>query len=200
MKRTTQKQDPRGTGAAGPVSRRGTNARRASRAFSLIELVIVVVIIAIIGAIAIPKMSRGATGAAESALIQDLSVLRSAIDLYQTEHTGTLPTSANVFQQLTQYSDAAGATIPAPRPSSDTTHIYGPYLKTIPGMPCGTQVKGGQVIGSGAAGAATAPPVPSGGYPAGTNTSVGWTYDSSSGLIQANSTETDSRGNAYSTY
>ena len=69
-------------------------ARRRRSGFSLIELVIVVVIIAIIGAIAIPKMSRGATGAGDSATIQDLSVLRSASDLYNAEHPGALLTSS----------------------------------------------------------------------------------------------------------
>src|SRR6185436_160392 len=43
-------------------------AKNRNRAFSLIELVIVVVIIGIIAAIAIPRMSRGATGAAENSL------------------------------------------------------------------------------------------------------------------------------------
>ena len=81
-----------------------------SRGFSLIELVIVVVIIAIIGAIAIPRMSRGAAGAADSALTGNLSVLRSAIDLYQTEHGGTFPTAVTIEPQLTQYSDTTGAT------------------------------------------------------------------------------------------
>src|SRR5581483_10793813 len=71
------------------------------RGFSLIELVIVVVIIAIIGAIAIPKMSRGAAGAAESATIQNLAVMRSAIDLYNSEHPGaTLGSSTSATQLL----------------------------------------------------------------------------------------------------
>src|SRR5436853_5689456 len=84
----------------------------APRGFSLIELVIVVVIIAIIGAIAIPKMSRGAQGAGDSALIQDLSVLRAALDLYNTEHpTAQLTTGATataVTQNLTGYTDSGG--------------------------------------------------------------------------------------------
>ena len=76
------------------TSGRGIGEQR-RKAFSLIELVIVVVIIAIIGAIAIPKMSRGAQGAGDSALIQDLSVLRAALDLYNTEHpTAQLTTGA----------------------------------------------------------------------------------------------------------
>src|SRR5204863_23675 len=61
------------------------------RGFSLIEMVIVVVIIAILSAIAVPKLSRGSQGAAESALHGDLRVLRAAIDLYATEHGGIIP-------------------------------------------------------------------------------------------------------------
>src|SRR5437763_9606761 len=82
--------------------------RHRNSGFSLIELVIVVVIIAIIGAIAIPKMSRGAAGASDAALIQDLSVLRSALDLFQTENGGIYPTAGNVVTGLTGYSDGAG--------------------------------------------------------------------------------------------
>jgi len=67
-----------------------TAARRpARRGFGLIELVIVVVIIGIIAAIAIPRMSRGSQGAADSALAGNLSVLRNAVDLYQTEASHT---------------------------------------------------------------------------------------------------------------
>ena len=86
-----------------------SNTRNRFAGFSLIELVIVVVIIAIIGAIAIPKMSRGAAGAGDSALIQDLSVLRSALDLYQTENGGNYPTLANLSLALVR---------PTPTPAS----------------------------------------------------------------------------------
>src|SRR5881398_1289845 len=104
-------------------------------AFSLIELVIVVVIIAIIGAIAIPRMSRGAAGAADSALIGDLKVLRSAIDLYANEHGGTFPSNGNIASQLTQYTDDSGAN----QSTEDSTHIYGPYLRVIPTLPVGAK-------------------------------------------------------------
>src|ERR1700722_18474270 len=93
---------------------RMNRARRNARGFSLIELVIVVVIIAIIGAIAIPKMSRGAQGAGDSAVIQDLSILRGAVDLYNSEHPGAqlsaTSTIANVTNALTLYSDINGNT------------------------------------------------------------------------------------------
>src|SRR5258707_4107356 len=108
--------------------------------FSLIELVIVVVIIAIIAAIAIPKMSRGASGAGDAALLQDLSVLRSAGDLYNAEHPGNPLGSTNsatataIETSLTSYSDVTGATTSATKTS---TAIYGPYLKSLPTLPVG---------------------------------------------------------------
>src|SRR3954454_14597907 len=100
--------------------------------FSLIELVIVVVIIGIIAAIAIPRMSRGSQGAADSALAGNLSVLRNAVDLYQTEHQSypatTAPdnTQAGFDRQLTKYTDAAGLSNAGA--TKDSTHTYGPYL------------------------------------------------------------------------
>ncbi len=101
------------------------NAGAIRRGFSLIELVIVVVIIGIIGAIAIPRLSRGAEGAADSALTGNLAVLRNAIDLYQTEHGGTFPTTGDIVNQLTQYTDDAGAT----SATKTGAFIYGPYLR-----------------------------------------------------------------------
>src|SRR3954467_5043725 len=95
------------------MNSKSTNMRSAARkpsGFSLIELVIVVVIIAIIGAIAIPRLSRGSAGAADSSRVGNLRVLRSAIDLYASEHGGTFPTVANISTQLTQYTDDQGAT------------------------------------------------------------------------------------------
>src|SRR5262245_60658221 len=108
--------------------------RSVRRAFSLIELVIVVVIIGIIAAIAVPRMSRGATGASESALQGDLATLRSAIDLFQTEHGGLYPSNAkDVLAQLSTYTDDAGA----PVATQDSTHIYGPYLRGPVALPVG---------------------------------------------------------------
>src|SRR5580765_2495355 len=86
-------------------------ANSARRAFSLIELVIVVVIIGIIAAIAIPRMSRGTAGAGDSALGGNLSVLRSAIELYASEHGGVFPgnkSGVTVEDQLTKFSKDDG--------------------------------------------------------------------------------------------
>ena len=113
------------------------NFKNDRNGFTLIELVVVVVIIAIIAAIAIPKMSRGSAGAADSAVAQDLATMRSALELYQTEHGGAYPSStsaATFLNQLTQYTDASGSA----QATKDTTHIYGPYLKAVPPLPTRT--------------------------------------------------------------
>jgi type II secretory pathway pseudopilin PulG len=149
----------------------------------LIELVIVVVIIGIIAAIAIPRLSRGATGAADSAVAGDLSVLRNAIDLYATEHGGTYPAVATFADQLTQYTDASGATSPTRTP----TAIYGPYLRKMPPLPVGAN-KNSTVVVDGSSGTPGA-------------TAGGWFYNPSTGEIKANTAaEVDASGKAYNAY
>lgn len=148
-------------------------------AFSLIELVIVVVIIGIIAAIAIPRMSRGATGAGDSALTADLKVLRSALDLYQAEHGGTYPTVANFVSALTTYSDATGSTFSA---TKTATCYLGPYLRAVPPVPVGPKKGSSGVAAADAAG-------------------IGWLYTVGSGTITANvTTETDDKGVLYINY
>jgi len=152
---------------------------RGKRGFSLLELVIVVVIIGIIAAIAIPRMSRGSAGAADSALSANLTVLRNGVDLYAAEHGGSYPTLAAVTNQLTQYTDATGAA----QAGKDTTHIYGPYLRTVPPLPVGAKKgKNGIDDEDGA--------------------TVGWIYSGTTGEIKANCTdsEKDATGKAYNTY
>ena len=152
------------------------------RAFSLIELVIVVVIIGIVAAIAIPRLSRGSEGAAESALIQDLAVMRKAIDLYTIEHVGSYPALLSFESQMILYCNAAGATAT----NKGGTFIYGPYLRAIPPLPYGnkkgqTGVKGPPADGLGA---------------------FGWVYDQTAGTIVANadSGETDTKGQPIQAY
>jgi prepilin-type N-terminal cleavage/methylation domain-containing protein len=158
------------------------------RGFSLIELVIVVVIIGIIAAIAIPRMSRGSAGAADSALAQDLSILRNAIDMYQTEHNGSYPAvigTVTVSDQLLKYSDITGATVTTSKDTVQGT-IYGPYLRSIPALPVGPNKGGAGIAAASAAG-------------------VGWIYDSTAGTVGPNTPasgtgSTDSAGKLYSSY
>lgn len=158
--------------------------RKRTRAFSLVELVIVVVILAIIGAIAIPRLSRGAEGAADSALIADLAVLRNAIDLYTTEHEGTLPTAAAFVNQMTIYSDINGNTNAA----KGGLFIYGPYIRAIPPFPitgvgATAGVKGDTTVAAAAA------------------AGVAWIYDQAAGTVTANGgTADDASGKLYTAY
>jgi prepilin-type N-terminal cleavage/methylation domain-containing protein len=152
--------------------------------FTLVELVIVVVIIAIIAAIAIPKMSRGSAGAGDAALAQDLSTVRSALDMYQTEHGGAYPSnaSADTFRnQLTQYTDALGN----PQATKDATHVYGPYLRALPPLPVGVN-RGSNVV------VVTAP--------AGTSSGAGWYFDGTTIWASTGANETDASGTPYNTY
>ena len=154
-------------------------SNRRDKAFSLLEVVIVVAIIAILAAIGIPRMSRGSKGANDSAVSGNLAVLRNAIDLYSAEHGGSFPTAADIGDQLTQYTNISGGTSTA----KTTTHIYGPYVRSIPPLPVG--VRKGQ-----------------NGIAAGDANDVGWIYTVASGDIRANTFtgEDDEAGTAYSDY
>ena len=161
--------------------------RPAPRGFSLIELVIVVVIIGIIGAIAVPRMSRGAKGASDSALVANLAVLRNALDLYSTEHTGAFPAFADIDDALLTYTDgtsAAGNT----STTKVSPYLYGPYIRAIPKLPVGDN-KGASAF------TATAP----------TATAValyGWYYNATTGQVLANCKDgdVDDAGDPYNTY
>ena len=159
-----------------------TKAR--ARAFSLVELVIVVVIIGVIAAIAVPRISRGARGAGESALRGDLAGLRNSIDLYAAEHAGTFPAVLTFEEQLTTYTNDAGAAVATP----DATHIYGPYLRALPPLP---------VIGAGALAGAKGDTA----VAAAAAVGVGWVYTELTGTLVANTgTAADDSGTLYTDY
>lgn len=130
--------------------------QRAIRGFTLIELLIVVIIIAILAAIAIPQFSNSSGDAQESALDANLATVRSAIELYRVQHTNVYPgvtvssgggaacttaggalggsavnTEASMKDQLTGYSNAAGATCTV----AATGFLFGPYLRSFPTEP-----------------------------------------------------------------
>jgi prepilin-type N-terminal cleavage/methylation domain-containing protein len=154
-------------------------SRSARSGFSLVELVIVVVIIGILAAIAIPRLSRGAAGAT------DIAVLRKAIDLYAAEHNGSFPTVAAFTSALTTYSQVDGAT----STTRTATHIYGPYIRSIPALKVGPSATRTNTIAdasSATIGAGTA----------------GWFYHPTTGEIRANLANgvQDSGGTSYNAY
>ena len=158
--------------------------RRQFFAFSLVELVIVIVIIGIVAAIAVPNISRATKGAADAALKADLAVVRKAIQLYKTEHARLFPTEDNFDAQMTMYTDINGNA----QPSKDSTHIFGPYLQSIPTLPVD-----GQGGNSGKRGDTQVKKVAA--------AKVAWLYVELTGEIKANTeTAKDETGTLYSDY
>ncbi len=151
-------------------------------AFTLIELVIVVVIIGILAAIAVPRMSRGATAAGDSALTANLTQLRNAVEMFQAEHGGTFPSLTDLPSALTSYSNAAGSTF---KPAKDEASgvIYGPYLRSIPALPVGPNRSKNDFVAT-------------------LGGSAGWVYDATTGQIRANVPDSveDARGVKYNEY
>ena len=180
------------------------SAKRQS-GFTLVELLIVAIILAILAAIIIPQFASTTTDAQESALRANLSGMRSAIDLYRQQHgeypgtntavgagcaggtagTGAAGTQQAIEDQLTRYSNAAGATCSV----QDPGYAYGPYVRedVLPANP----ITSSSVIAIIATGdlAMTAD-----------GAGLGWKYDTAAGKFIANDTNLDSQSVAYSTY
>jgi type II secretory pathway pseudopilin PulG len=146
----------------------------------------VVVIIAIIGAIAIPKMSRGAAGANESALVSDLTTMRSALELYAQEHGGSYPATTSFVSQLTGYTDATG--IVGAGSVRTAPYIYGPYLKAVPPLPVGSYSSHTEVIYN------------AGGITSCGTTSGGWLYDGQNVYANDPPGDVDMSGKPYQQY
>ncbi len=137
----------------------------------------------IIAAIAIPRLSRGASGAREKALVGDLDVMRRALEHYKLEHGGAIPGNAARFvASMTEYTDFDGNN----NATKDAVHIYGPYLRAIPTLTVGDNRGSNAVQSVGAPGTGT----------------EGWCYDPATGEIKANTrdSEVDALGVAYNTY
>lgn len=113
----------------------------ASGGFTLFEILIVIAIIAILAAVAISEFQDDRQKAKESAAKGNLRLLRTAIELYAAEHTGTppgyeggditkTPTSVIFTDQLCRETDSKGTTV-----SSGAVNPLGSYLSAIPENP-----------------------------------------------------------------
>ena len=124
----------------------------------------VVVIMGIIGAIAVPRLSRAGTGTRMAALVEDLTIMNNAVELYKVEHNGVIPTRV---AQLTEYSDEAGNT----QTTFGYPYVFGPYLHKIPPLPLGSN--------RGSTG------ITNNGQP-GDNDGIGWWVNPVTGVVHAN--------------
>jgi len=159
-----------------------SNVKRTTRrGFTLVEVLIVVVILGILAATVLPQFTTANDDAMEAALMQDLQVLRSQIELYKYQHLGKYPADGSTDQQdfidaMLLSSDADGTT------GAVGTKPFGPYfVGQIPPNPY-----------SGARGIMIVADVP--GTAPDDSSTLGWIYNPATGQIKANSSGTTSDG------
>jgi general secretion pathway protein G len=161
-------------------------------AFTLVELVVVVLILGIIATIAVPRVIRSTANAQESALKQDLSAIRSGIELYASDHNGAFPGavadglgnaagSEDAFKnQLLYYTNVNGAV----SQTKSASHPFGPYLRRpFPKAPIGAHT-----------GSSTVKVENAGALLTGSDGSTAWRYDYTTGEFILNSNATSSDG------
>ncbi|MBY0586893.1 type II secretion system GspH family protein [bacterium] len=166
--------------------------RHQRKGFTLVELVVVILILGIIATVAVPRVVRSTSNAAESAIKQDLASVRSAVELYASDHGGVFPGSASggtgftagteaAFKgQVLNYTNALGEV----STTKSTAYPFGPYLrKPFPKAPAGPR-----------SGVDTIKMETAGTLLTGADESTAWRYDSTTGEFIMNSDDFASDG------
>ena len=132
--------------------------KRDKTAFTLVEILIVVVILGILAAIVIPQFTSAAEDSKLSNLMSNLQSIRAQLELYKMHHNEVYPTNINT--QLTSKTDSDG--------TINASGAYGPYLHIFPANPFVENAADAVKTGGGAG--------------------EGWSYNSTTGVILANTT------------
>ena len=98
--------------------------RKNRSAFTLVEVLIVVVIMAILAATIIPQFNNSTDDAKSGTNQFNVHTLRSQIELYRAQHSGSLP--GNTLVELTKSTDIDG------NQGTGANFPYGPYIREIP--------------------------------------------------------------------
>jgi general secretion pathway protein G len=164
---------------------------RQAKAFTLVEILIVVVLLGIMAGIVIPSVAKCTTGARETTLAMNLSLLRRFIPVYTSHHkevspgypdgdTTAAPTQQAFIDQAVLSTNSDGET--AARGTAG--YPYGPYLSKLPTNPFNHKDTI-QVLNNGD------------NFPAIADDSHGWIYKPATGEIRPDNTGTHDDGKAY---
>ena len=142
--------------------------RQSRRGFTLVEVLIVVVVLGILAATVLPQFTSASSDAKESAVVQNLQVLRSQIQLYRYQHDGKLPaegqtTEAKLTDALLKRTDIDGTV-------NTTGGAFGPYFVGLLPPNAFNNLRTVRVETADAA----------------ADGATGWIYNSSTGTIRAN--------------
>lgn len=94
--------------------------------FTMMEFVILVVILTIVATMAMPRFSRAAQEAKLTALVSNLQMVRSQIELYKIQHKDLLPGQKVPGGDILERDFVKAMTVRGP-------DGMGPYVKKIPG-------------------------------------------------------------------
>ena len=85
------------------------------KGFTLVELVVVILILGILAGVAAPKMFNTSAKATDNGLKQTLGIVRDAIELYQSQNGGALPTLQRDGTDFMTGSEAVSCEEPFPK-------------------------------------------------------------------------------------
>ena len=93
------------------------------KGFTLVEILIVVIILGILAAIVVPQFTEAYADATTAALASELQSVRSQLQLYKIQHSGSYPSDiVTQLTTMTKEDGSAGGTL-------------GPYLTSFPTNP-----------------------------------------------------------------
>lgn len=165
-----------------------------NKAFTLIELIIVVTILGILASMVLPTFQGHVLKSKESAVKNDLKVMRTQIELYKMQHqdippgyiNGSGAPTALLALQFTATTTVEGAVSTSPVPAG--AYVNGPYVKKIPENPF-NKLSTIAYVDAAADFAAAAD-----------DTSSGWLYKKETAEFKINRTGVDSEGVSFDDY
>jgi general secretion pathway protein G len=158
------------------------------KAFTLVELILVITILGILSALVMPTFQGHIVMARETAVKDNLKVIRTQIELYKMHHdeippgyiNGSEAPTALLALQFTATTSVTGAVSPSTIPAG--VYVNGPYLKKLPINSYNKLSTIAYVAQATAFSVAV------------DGTSSGWLYKKETGEFKINHTGTDSKG------